>query len=65
MTPEMIPEALDRRTRSEIDRALRLAKEHPRLYALVPAGNAALAIGLGVYSLLHLATTFVIFFSAD
>jgi hypothetical protein len=50
----MIPESLDKSTQHEIEKALAFAKKHPRLYALKPAGNAALAIGLGVYSFVHL-----------
>jgi hypothetical protein len=43
--------------------ALRFAKAHPRLYALAPIGNVALALALGAYSLLHLATMFVLVFA--
>jgi hypothetical protein len=56
-----IPERIDRRTRAAIERRLRLARSHPRLFALLPVANAALAVALALYSAAHLVTTFVLF----
>jgi RNA polymerase sigma-70 factor (ECF subfamily) len=52
-----------RAARAEIERALGLAAEHRYVFALAPAANGAVAIGLAVYTALYLATIFSIAFN--
>lgn len=53
------PARLEANVRSDLARAL----AHPRLAALAPVANGALAVGLGVYALAYLVAIFSVVFA--
>lgn len=55
-----IPDSLDHKTRRSIDGALHRARSHPAAYALEPAAKIALAVGLGVVSLVYMGSVFAL-----